>query len=180
MILSVLNILSSLLFTASDVTADLGLNFDLASVPCTFSRWFDFEKRIFYLCSINSETVHPTLDQKNRWFVTLEGQITVFVYYVASHVSFLVKLCQVYERVPCSTMCVAGGLWLWVGEIITVMTMSWFVTGMTQTTASVTEATAATPGGSVTRLWSARGWQNARTDHATAEVRRQRFVIRFC
>lgn len=41
---------------------------------------------------------------------------------------------------------------------------------MTRTTASVTEATAATPGGSVTRLWSARGCQNARTSHANAEV----------
>ena len=51
---------------------------------------------------------------------------------------------------------------------------------MTQTTASVTEATAATPAGSVTRLWSARGWQNARPDHATAEVNTasKQFVIR--
>ena len=51
---------------------------------------------------------------------------------------------------------------------------------MTQTTASVTEATAATPAGSVTRLWSARGCQNARQDHATVEVNTagKQFVIR--
>ena len=57
----------------------------------------------------------------------------------------------------------------WVSSSL-VLTMSSFVTGMTLTTASVTRATAATPGGSVTRRGSARGWQNARTGHASAEV----------
>ena len=122
---------------------------------------------------------HLTLDQKKQWSVTLEGAIFVFRTISKCHLMYsCVKFMNVSHAPRCVSLadCDCG----WVSSSL-VLTMSSFVTGMTLTTASVTRATAATPGGSVTRRGSARGWLNARTGHATAEVNsqtsRQTYVI---
>ena len=173
MILSVLNIVSILLlFTTSDVTAwplILKTGPNLVSVPCTFSRWTNCrEKKLLTVCHLISDCTSYIGSEEAM--VCNFGRCNTFLIY-NPQMSSCVVVWSLWTCPMLQDVC----LWrtVTVGELLCsslVLTMSWFVTGMTQTTASVTRATAATPDGSVTRRGSARGWQNARTGHASAEV----------